>query len=311
MLIKETLYKKKKNIQNTVAKRRIENEKKFKWGTWYKWLPDKLYLKKQYKVILGEKLNLRNPQTFNEKMQWLKLYDRKPIYTTMADKYAVKEYVASIIGKEYIIPTLGVWNSYDEIDFDKLPERFVLKCTHDSGSIKICKDKSSIDHIEYKKYFDEKLSDNYYLKFREWPYKNVNPRILAEEYISFSNDCCLVDYKFFCFNNIPNFLYISYGLEDHSSARVSFYDLNGKEMPFHRNDYAPFIGAKLPQNFKKMENIAKLLAEKSNSDFIRIDLYSDGKEIFFSEFTFFPCAGFMPITPQKWERKLGDMLQLH
>ena len=271
-----------------------------------KYLPDAIL----FKYLIKKGPSLKNPKTFNEKIIWLKYCDRKPIYTTMVDKYAVKQYVADIIGEEHIIPTLGVWDSYDEIDFSELPNRFVLKCTHDSGSIRIIHDKSMIDHQELKEYYNQKLSYNYYYADKEWPYKKVKPRIIAEEYLNLSGDNGLVDYKFFCFNNKPKLLYISTGMDNHATAKISFYDLNGNELPFHRNDFAPYHNAVMPENFGEMEYIAELLAKRVESPFIRIDLYSIKGHVFFSEFTFYPNGGCMPFEPKEWDLKLGQMLEL-
>ena len=147
------------------------------------WLNDKTYLKLKYKLVMKSKLNLENPKTFNEKMQWLKIYDRKPEYTKMVDKYEAKKYVASIIGEEYIIPTLGVYNKVDDIDFKKLPEQFVIKTTHDSGSVFICKNKNEFNMDKVKKIINKSLNKNYYYESREWPYKDVKPQIIVEENI--------------------------------------------------------------------------------------------------------------------------------
>ena len=166
-------------------------------------IPDELYLKIRYMRFCHKWLNLTNPQTFNEKLQWLKLYDRKPEYTTMVDKYAVKKFVADIIGAEYIIPTLGVWNHFDEIDFEKLPNQFVLKCTHDSGGLVICKDKAKLDKVAAKKKLETSLKHNYYWSGREWPYKNVKPRIIAENYMTGVHSMAFYDYKF-CFDGVMN-----------------------------------------------------------------------------------------------------------
>lgn len=269
-------------------------------------LPDSLL----FKLMKKKKHSLENPKTFNEKITWLKYCDRKPVYTTMVDKYAVKQYVAEIIGEEHVIPTLGVWDSYDEIDFNILPNRFVLKCTHDSGSIKIIHDKSKINHGELKEYYSQKLSYNYYYADREWPYKNVKPRIIAEEYLDLSEENGLVDYKFFCFNNKPKLLYISTGMNNHATAKMSFYDLNGKELPFYRNDYAPYHNAILPESFGEMKNISGLLAKRVESPFIRIDLYSIKGHVYFSEFTFYPNGGCIPFEPKEWDLKLGQLLEL-
>lgn len=177
----------------------------------FKDMNDEEYLKKLFKCHMKRELNLDNPQTFNEKLQWLKLYDRKPEYTTMVDKYAVKKYVADVIGEEYIIPTLGVWNHFDEIDFDKLPNQFVLKCTHDSGGIVICTDKSNLDLKAAKKKIEKCLKRNYYWSSREWPYKNVKPRIIAEKYMSDEGKEELSDYKVLCFNGEPKIVEVHNG----------------------------------------------------------------------------------------------------
>ena len=185
---------KKNNIYNII--RFLSNKNSINW------IPDSIVLKCIYRSELNKKLNLNNPKTFNEKLQWLKLYDRKDIYTTMVDKYEAKKYVAGIIGEEYIIPTIGIYNSFDEIDFDKLPKRFVMKCTHDSGGIIICKDKSNFNKVLAKKKIEKSLKKNYYYGGREWPYKNVKPRIIIEEYMEDKKHHELRDYKIFCFNKI-------------------------------------------------------------------------------------------------------------
>ena len=275
-------------------------------------IPDELYLKLRYKARLGKDLNLSEPQGFNEKLQWLKLYDRNPIYTTMVDKEAVKQYVADRIGEEYIIPTLGVWEKFDDIDFDVLPNQFVLKCTHDSGGLAICRDKYSFDKQKAKFKIERSLKKNYYWSGREWPYKDVKPRIIAEQYMEDENFVAgLTDYKFFCFNNEVKMLYVSQGLEDHSTASISFYDLDGNEMPFHRKDYKPIEGKlKLPKNFKEMLDTAQKLANEVNAPFVRIDLYSIDGKTKFSEITFSPCSGMIPFEPAEWDEIIGDWLQL-
>ena len=170
-------------------------------------LPDWLYLCLKYHKRNGLLLNLRNPKTYTEKLQWLKLYDRKPMYTTLVDKYAVKKYVAEKLGEEYIIPLIGVWDDVDDIDFDVLPNQFVMKCTHDSGGLEICKDKSSFDFDAAKRRIDKILKQNFYWVSREWPYKNVKPRVIIEKYMQDSETGELRDYKFFTFNGIPKVMY--------------------------------------------------------------------------------------------------------
>lgn len=203
----------------------------------FKWIPDDTYLRLAYRIRMGKKLNLDHPRTFNEKLQWLKLYDRKPEYTTMVDKYEAKQWVASRIGEEYIIPTLGIWDHFDEIDFDALPNQFVLKCTHDSGGLVICRNKATLDKEKAKKKLDHCLRNNYFWGMREWPYKNVKPRIIAEKYMEDSAGRAellddkstyngLTDYKFFCINGKPRFVYVSRGFEYHTTVQISFLTLN-------------------------------------------------------------------------------------
>jgi len=279
-------------------------------------LPDSIYLQIQYRRVMGKKLNLKRPTTFNDKMNWLKLHDRNPLYTKMVDKYEVKQYVANIIGTEYIVPTLGVWDRFDEVNFDSLPNQFVLKCTHDSGGLVVCRDKKELNNELARAKIESSLRKNFYWQLREWPYKNVKPRIIAEEYLEEHSDygqyLCkgLTDYKFFCFNQEPTFLYVSRGLEDHTSAEISFYDLNGKEMSFHRSDFKQYHNAIMPDNFDEMKSIAKQLARSISSPFVRIDLYSINDRIYFSEITFTPCGGMLPFEPISADVELGKLVIL-
>ena len=280
-------------------------------------IPDKLYLKLKYKKRVGKKLNLKEPQSFNEKLQWIKLYDRNPNYSILVDKCEVKKYVADKLGKEFIIQTLGVWDKFDNIDFNALPNQFVLKCTHDSGGLVICRDKSKFDIEKAKKKINNSLKNNYYWHGREWPYKNVKPRIIAEQYMDDFNPedegygNGLTDYKFFCFNGEPKMLYVSRGLENHATAQISFYDLECNEMPFKRTDYAGIKGQlHKPKRLDDMILIAKKLATEIGSAFSRIDLYEINEKIYFSEITFFPCSGFLPFDPPEWNYKIGQWINL-
>ena len=191
-------------------------------------VPDKLYLKYKFYKKMKKQLNLDNPQTFNEKLQWLKLYDRNPEYTRMVDKYEVKKYVAEKIGEEYIIPTLGVWNKFEDIDFEELPNQFVLKCTHDSGGVVICKDKSTFDFNAANKKLTHCLKRNYFWKGREWPYKNIKPRIIAEQYIAED----LVDYKFMCFSGEVKCSFICTNRFSTQGLHVTFFDREWNLLPF-------------------------------------------------------------------------------
>lgn len=275
----------------------------------YNHLSDEKYIKKKYNAWTGKKINLRNPKTFNEKLQWIKLYDRKPVYTTMVDKYESKNFVAEHIGEEHVIPNLGVWNSFDEIDFDKLPNQFVLKCTHDSGGLVIVRDKSKLDKEKARKKIEKSLARNYYLHGREWPYKNVKPRILAEAYMEDDSGNGLRDYKFYCFNGEPKFLYISEGLEDHSTAKISFVTLDWEFAPYERSDFRPFD--KLPPKPKCFDQMLEFAAKLSDgTDFLRVDLYEINGQVYFSELTFFPCGGLMPFKDMKHDEEIGEMLHL-
>ncbi|WP_207636490.1 ATP-grasp fold amidoligase family protein [Butyrivibrio proteoclasticus] len=259
---------------------------------------------------MRKKLSLERPRSFNEKIQWLKLYDRKPIYNSMVDKYEAKNYVGDLIGEQYIIPTYGVWNNFDEIDFDSLPDQFVIKCTHDSGGIVIVRDKNKFDKEHAKKVIERALNKDFYLIGREWPYKDLEHRIIIEKYISNrDNDLGLIDYKFYCFNGEPKFLYISAGLEDHDKARISFVSLEWERLPFYRTDFKQFEQLpEKPTNYEEMIHICKKLAEGIR--FIRVDLYEIDNRIYFSELTFHPCSGFMPLNDEKYDLEIGEMLEL-
>lgn len=282
----------------------------------FNWIPDKPYLKIQYKAFFGCKLNLDNPKTFNEKIQWLKLHDRNSLYITMSDKFAVKEYIREKLGKDYVIPLIGgPWKNADEINFDELPNQFVLKCTHDSGGLVICRDKNTLDKKAAKKILNKSISKNYFYWCREWAYKDIKPLIIAEKYMEDSNSSeskmkqCLTDYKFYCFNGKVKYLYVSVGLENHKTARISFLTPDWKFAPFNRSDYIPYD--KLPEkphNYSKMIEIAEYLSK--GIPFLRVDLFELNKNIYFSEFTFYPCGGFMPVIPNEWDKKLGELLIL-
>lgn len=272
-------------------------------------LKDKMYLRLLYKLEMGDKLDIRNPKTFNQKLQWLKLYDRNPEYTKMVDKYEAKKYVSNVIGEEYIIPTLGVWEKFEEIDFNQLPNQFVLKCTHDSGGLIICKDKNILNIKSSKKLINKCLKNNFYYSGREWPYKNIRPRIIAEKYMATNKQKELIDYKFFCFNGKPEFLYVSEGLSNHSTAKISFANMSYEKMEFYRKDYKPFdVLPQKPINFNKMKELAEKLSR--NIPFLRVDFYEIEGKIYFGELTFFPCSGYIPFEPEEWDKKLGDMLEL-
>lgn len=274
----------------------------------FKYFPDKIILKKLYYIHTNKRLNLLNPQTFNEKLQWMKLYDRKSIYSTMVDKYEAKKYVADIIGSKFIVPTLGIYNNFDEIKFDELPNKFVIKCTHDSGGLVIVKDKNKLDMDFIKKKIEKSFKKNYYYHSREWPYKNVKPRIIIEKYMEDSSTKELRDYKFFCFNGIVKFFKIDF--DRFVSHRANYYDKSGKLLHFGEAICPPDFNKKLamPLNLKKMIEFAEILSKKF--PFLRVDFYEIDGKIYFGELTFFPASGFGKFIPEEWDKKIGDMLDL-
>lgn len=271
-------------------------------------LPDKVYISLQYFKYFRCFPNFRSPKTFNEKLQWLKVNNRKDIYTTMVDKYRVKKYVSDIIGEEYVIPTLGVWDSPEEIDFSVLPNEFVLKWNHDSGSVIICRNKNKLNKEAIIKKLDEFKSHNGYWYGREWPYKNVVPCIIAEQYLENGKEG-LVDYKFYCFNGEPQFLYVSKGLDNHETASISFLTMEWEFAPYKRNDFKAFEEVpQKPSKFMEMIEIARALSK--GHDFIRVDLYQVEEKVYFSELTFYPCAGYMRFSNPEHDLEVGEMLEL-
>ncbi len=269
-------------------------------------LPDKLYLKLQFRARMGKKLNLKDPKTFNEKLQWLKLYDRKPEYTVMVDKYLVKKYVADKIGEEYIIPTIGVWDSADEIDFDKLPEQFVLKCNHNSGDVIICTDKSKLDIVETKEKLYKALKRDFYLAGREWPYKNVPRKIIAEKFMGGDSDEGLSDYKLMCFNGKVRCSFVC--SERAEGLKVTFFDNDWMRLPFERHYPASNKEIAKPVNFSKMIELAEILSK--DIPFVRVDFYEIKGKIYFGELTLYPGCGFEEFTPEEWDEKLGSWIIL-
>lgn len=270
---------------------------------------DCAYTKLMYHAYMGKKLNLQNPVTLNEKLQWLKLFDHQDSYVMMADKYSVKSYIDDKLGVGFTIPTLGVYDSFEAIDFSKLPNQFVLKCTHDSGGLVICRNKSLFPYEKARIKLTQSLSNDFYRYAREWQYKNIPHRIIAEEYVDQISEKGLIDYKFYCFNGKPRFLYVSRGLEDHKTAEMSFYDLKLNRLPFYRADYKQIKDdLEKPKNFSKMIEIATILS--AGIPFVRVDLYNIDGKILFSELTFTPNAGLMPIVPKEWDAKLGALLDL-
>lgn len=271
-------------------------------------LSDKTFIKIRYKKCFGKQLNLEDPQTFNEKLQWLKLYNRKDIFTKMVDKNEAKAYVSSVIGDRYIIPTIGIYNDFEEIDFNKLPNQFVIKCTHDSGGLVIVSDKNKLDIKKARKKINKSLRKNYYYSGREWPYKNIKPKIIVEKYMHDNLTDDLRDYKFFCFNGNCKFFKIDFNRATNHQA--NYYDIEGNILPFGEilcpPDFLKHLS--LPTNLDKMIKLSEKLSK--NIPFLRVDFYEINGYIFFGELTFYPASGFGKFIPQEWDEKLGKLITL-
>ena len=276
---------------------------------WYKGLSDRIFLTLKYRATFGRKLNLKNPERYTEKLQWIKLYERRAEYTTMVDKFLVKEYVSNKIGSEYIIPTIGVWDNFEDIDFNKLPNQFVMKCTHDSGGLVICKDKNNFDIVKARKKINDSLKRNYYLTAREWPYKNVKPRIIIEAYMEDTRYSELRDYKFFMFNGKFKALYIASERQNkNEETKFDFFDENFRKLDIFNGHPNSKIIPDKPKNFELMVSLAKKLSE--NIPHIRVDFYEVDGKVFFGELTFSHMSGFEPFEPDEWDKIFGSWLQL-
>ena len=271
-------------------------------------LSDKKYIEYRFLSEMGYKLNLKSPQTFNEKLQWLKLYDRNPEYTKMVDKYEVREYIKEKIGEEYLIPLIGVYDKFDDIDFDKLSNQFVIKCNHDSGGLIICKDKNRLDIETARKKINRSLKTNYYYSGREWPYKNVKPKILIEKYMEDSNKSDLIDYKLFCFNGIPKIVLVCSERFSSSNMCETWFDMNWKLIDMTESGHRVDSTISKPKQLKKMVELSKKLSK--NIPFIRVDWYEIGDKLYFGELTFYPASGFEKFEPKEWNKKIGDMLSI-
>lgn len=270
---------------------------------------DEKFLRKLYGLRMGKELNLEHPQTFSEKLQWLKLNNRQPIMCDMVDKVEAKKYVANLIGEEYIIPTLGVYNSVDEIDFETLPNQFVLKCTHDSGGLVICKDKSKLDIVAAKKKLAQSLKRNYYYQNREWPYKNLTPRIIIEQYMEDESGYELKDYKFFCFDGEVKALFIASdrGAEN-EETKFDFFDADFNHLPFTNGHPNASREINKPAGFEEMKQLAAKLSV--GYPHLRVDFYDINGKIYFGELTFYHWSGTMPFEPEEWDYTFGSWIKL-
>ncbi len=267
-------------------------------------MPDKLYVSLAFKGVFGHFPNLKNPKKFNEKLQWLKLNDHRDGYTDWVDKISVKEIIRKKIGDKYVVKTYGIWNDASRVSYEKLPEKFVLKCNHDQGSVVLVQDKNIIDREKITKFLNNRLKKNLYYGTREYPYKNIKPKVFAEEYLGEQ----IIDYKFYCFNGEPKFLYCGQGLTEDHSLKIDFYSLDWDIMPFYRTDYKRLGHIEKPKCLGEMIEIARILCE--GMTFVRIDLFEINGHVYFSEFTLCPASGFMSFVPSKYDRIVGDLLEL-
>lgn len=284
-------------------KKRILKELKYA----LRFLPDKVYIQLYYFAAFKKLCNLKSPQTYNEKLNWLKLYDHNPLYTKLVDKFEVKSYVAEKIGEEYVIPTLSVVGTdFDEIDFDNLPNQFVIKCTHDSEGLVIVKDKGKLNKEVVKKKIAKALDFNFYYIGREWPYKDVKPRIIVEEYLEDHTDGELRDYKFFCFDGEPKAMFIASGRAK-GNTKFDYFDLKFNHLNI-RQHYPNAKEVRKPINFEKMIELSRKLSK--GFPHVRVDFYEVDGRIYFGELTFYHFSGFQPFIPNKWDKIFGDWLKL-
>ena len=270
-------------------------------------LPDGIYLKILFRLRLNKTLNLKKPKTFNEKLQWIKLYDRKTLYTSIVDKYSFKKFISEKIGEEFAVPCIGgPWYSATEIDFDCLPEQFVLKTNHDSGGVIICRDKSTFDFEKAREFLKKHLKKNYYWIGREWPYKDVKPCVFAEELLDDGSDGAIHDYKFFCFGGQPKIMYLS--RDKAEEPKTDFFDMNYQHLDMRMRDQNDSVIPEKPKKFEEMKVIATELSK--DIPHVRVDFYMVGDRLYVGEMTFVHCGGFVQITPEMWEDVMGDWIEL-
>lgn len=310
---KMSVTRKSMNIFKKILKYIFDDCYRFDKNTFfgfYDSMDDKKYICRCFKKKLKKDLDLDSPISFNEKLQWLKINDRNQLYTTLVDKIAVKEYISKVIGKQFIIPTIGVWDSPEEIDFESLPDKYVMKCNHNSNmGLCICKDKSNLNVEKVKKELRQGLKRNYYYSGREWPYKDVPPKILAEMYLENSETGGLTDYKIHCFNGKPKFILVCKDRFSQSGLTEDFFTIDWEHMsvkrPNHRNAASPIPR---PDKLEEMLSLAEKLSE--SIPFVRVDFYLIDGNVYFSELTLYPASGFVSFDPEEWDKTFGDWLIL-
>ena len=272
-------------------------------------LSDRAYIKMRYRAVFGKKLNLKDPKTYNEKLNWLKLNDHNPEYCKLVDKYTVREHIKNTIGEEYLIPTFGIWDRFEDIDFNKLPDKFVLKCTHDSGSVVLCRDKKQFDVNAARKKLTKKLKSGLYWYSREWPYKSLKPRIIAEQYMEDEKTSELRDYKFFCFGGDVKALFIASERQvKGEEVKFDFFDENFNYLNVRQVHPNAKTTPEKPEKFEEMKALAKKLA--AGFSHVRVDFYEVNGKVYFGELTFYHFAGLGPFDPEEWDLTMGNWLKL-
>ena len=286
-----------------MIQRKIERYLYIKYPKLFK--DDKSYLLRKWQLLNGTELNIDLPKTFNEKLNWLKLYNRKPIYTLMADKYEAKRIVASLIGDKYVVPCYGVWNSFDDIDFCKLPDQFVIKATHDSSGALVVRDKNIFNRDHARKKYKVLMERNWFWPYREWVYKDIKPRIIVDKYLDDNSGHELRDYKFWCFNGVPKVMYCT-----NKAANIfeNFYDMDFKPLPIDHGFRRNCPEFERPKEFELMKTLAAKLSK--DIPFVRVDFFDVEGNVYFGEFTFYDWAGFRPFLTRDWEFKLGSWISL-
>ncbi len=288
-------------------KRVIKNrELRMKIAGLLAFVPSKIYLKLVYKNLTGKTLNLKNPRGFNEKENWLKLYDKHKEYTQLVDKIGVREYIKEKLGEEYLIPMLGKWKRFEDVPFDQLPDKFVLKCNHDSGSVNLVTDKEKIDKSTWKKFYNKRLKRNSFYPGREYPYKKIKPYIIAEQLMEAKDGKGIRDYKFFCFNGKPEIMFIA--TERATDVKFDFFDMEFNHLDIYNLHENSDKQIEKPACFEEMIEICKKLTQ--GMKFVRLDLYEIEGKVYFGEFTFFHGGGFAIFYPDEWEQKLGDLIDI-
>lgn len=266
-------------------------------------LPDGIFLRWKYRLLIGKKLHLKHPALYNEKLQYMKLHDRNPLYTILADKASVKAYVASRVGQEYVIPTLGVWKTVSEIDFESLPDSFVLKCTHDSGSTVLCRNKDDFDKHAVCQKLGNALSKNYYFNDREWVYKNIRPAVIAEKYMGGD----IADYKFFCFDGKPMIMFIATDRSDPAKeTKFDFFDMDFNHITVRNGHPNAALPPEKPSSWEDMKKLASRLSH--GLPHVRVDLYEIDGRLYFGEYTFYHWGGFVPFEPEDLNIRMGTWM---